>query len=128
MPPMQGGGERREIESPITFSISGRAELSSSSRSHDGAGTRADYQRTGFGSGCLFFSLSLFFLYISSPLSSHLLFSYATNLALDFMHQPFAKAYYMLRWRLYTAPRVDRIVKVPVTLVHAFQIITKYSD
>lgn len=69
----RAAAERRETESPITFSISGCAELSSVSRR---VGTRADYQRVRVTSlfSCAF-SLSSFVLLLSLFLSHTLHFS-----------------------------------------------------
>jgi len=108
-PPKQrggGGGERRETESPITFSISGRVELSSGSRRTLGLALVLIINAQGSGQVAIFSSL---FPYLSS--TPHLLFSYATN-ALDSMHRAFAsRGHYTLRWVIHDAPRVGRIAK-----------------
>lgn len=107
------GGKQR---APITFSISGRAELSSGSRRMLRPTLVLIINSWGFGSGCHFF-FSPFFAISSTP---HLLFSYATNLASDFIHRAFAfsREHYTVAADYVhgAAPRVDRIAKVPITL------------
>lgn len=90
-----------------------------------GTGTRADYQRMGFGVRLPFFFLS--------PLCPYLLYASFAILLRDkprwtLYTKPLRRRCVTRRGGLYTAARVDRIAKVPVPLVHAIQIITKYSD
>jgi len=124
-PPKQGGGgERRETESPITFSISGRADRAFFGfSSHAEVGTRADYQRTGFGSGCHFFSPAF-------PISPPRLICYSLTRQTRWTLciKPLRREGITRCGGLYTTRRVSVELQNPVTPVHAIQAIMKYSD
>ena len=128
-PPKQGVVERRETESSITFSISGRTKLSS--------GPRCMLFRPalvliinawGFGSGCHFFFTPFFpyLLYASFAIllrdisrvelyAPSLCVENALHIAVNYIRAPPPR-------------RVDWNAKVPVAFVHPIQVITKYSD
>lgn len=126
-PPKQGVVERRETESSITFSISGRTKLSS--------GPRCMLFRPalvliinawGFGSGCHFF-------YSFLSLSPVRLICYSLTRHISrwtIYAKPLRRERITHCGELYTPPprRVDWNAKVPVAFVHPIQVITKYSD
>jgi len=124
-PPKQGGGggERRETESPITFSISGRAELSSSSRRTLGSALVLIINAQGSGQVAIFFPPAF-------PISPPRLICYSLTRQTRWTLciKPLRREGITRCGGLYTTRRVSVELQNPVTLVHAIQAIMKYSD